>query len=492
MDEGPSFQELKDSVKRHKKKIWKRMVKKNLVITSVTWDTIWREMKKSRCEVHPELVHRLQSWYLLYQEFPSHKTEEQALLSPSCEVKKESYFSPFPFDLEAMVLPGDLWYREDPIEPPDKTWSVVNDQLPSRPSSELDCKEKCLVSQKMKETPEMGPNPNTQCKFKKTQKSGKRKGVTPPAAGPWWTRVLPGVFPEDCQKDEPVARDDIDFSRRVSKHAHRVVHESKTKRNENVRNMKNGTSTGSSSRSEVKKVHWSPPSTRLREPKPRGPVFKRESQTPAQHDVSQQRDQKVDFLPKSNTRGKSTPRRIVPMAATKSRKPQSRSSNGKSRVQHQTPQMTPRTKLKSVKKREKHLLQQESKKEIVTLEKGQVSTKKEQIAANKEHIASTEATTIKKIPEFPPSDYVYQKGDWTVHAIVSSSAEKNDVKEALQKRDYKVKSIVRRKCKLPNKWICSLIASADRTHILTSENIWLKGWEVDFVCNEEEIAQFLD
>jgi len=87
---------------------------------------------------------------------------------------------------------------------------------------------------------------------------------------------------------------------------------------------------------------------------------------------------------------------------------------------------------------------------------------------------------------------VKQKGDWTVHAIVSSSAEVKDVKEALQKREYKVKSIVRRKCKLPNKWICSLIATADRTHILTSENIWLKGWEVDFVCNEDEIAQFLD
>jgi len=447
-------------------------------------------MKKSRGEeVNPELVHRLQSWYLLYQEFPSPKTEEQMLMSPNCEVKQESYFSPLPFDLEAMVLPGDLWYREDPNESPDQTCVESNENSPSISSFKRTCKEECLIDRRKEKAQEVGPNPNSQCKLKKSQKP--LRGKHPAASVPWRTRVHPGVCLEDSKRDELFTLGDADVSKRVSKQTHRGVHESKAKRNENFRAMKSGKPTGNGYRMEVKKVHWSPPSSRVREPKPRGPGFKRDSQTQVQHNTCRQGDEKIDLLPK-NTRGKSIPRRIVPMAATKSRKPQSWSPNGKFRGQYQTPHTPSRTKLKYHKKCEKYLLQSEGKNEIIALNKEQVATSKDQINAKNEHLASSETTTIKNIPVFPPSGYVYQKGDWTVHAIVSSSAEKKDVKEALQKRDYKVKSIVRRKCKLPNKWICSLIASADRTHILTSENIWLKGWEVDFVCNEEEIAQFLD
>jgi len=94
-------------------------------------------------------------------------------------------------------------------------------------------------------------------------------------------------------------------------------------------------------------------------------------------------------------------------------------------------------------------------------------------------------------PVFPPKGYIYEKGDWVVHAIVSLSSKPEDVTLALEKRGYKLKHILKRKCNLPNKWVCSLIASADRTHILTSENIWLNSWEVEFVCSEEEIAPFL-
>jgi len=65
------------------------------------------------------------------------------------------------------------------------------------------------------------------------------------------------------------------------------------------------------------------------------------------------------------------------------------------------------------------------------------------------------------------------------------------LKQALKDIGYELKYIIKRECILPNKWICSLVASADRTHILTSENIWLKGWEVDFVCNEEDVTSFL-
>jgi len=92
---------------------------------------------------------------------------------------------------------------------------------------------------------------------------------------------------------------------------------------------------------------------------------------------------------------------------------------------------------------------------------------------------------------FPPKDYVYEKGDWVVHAIMSSFSKPEDLKVALRERGYELKHIFKRECTLPKKWICSLIASADRTHIITSENIWLKGWEVDFVCNEEDISPFL-
>merc|ERR1719369_1302707 len=123
------------------------------------------------------------------------------------------------------------------------------------------------------------------------------------------------------------------------------------------------------------------------------------------------------------------------MAAAKSRKPQSWTCNGKSRGHYQTTHTPSRTKLKYHKKCEKYLLQSEGKNEIIALNNEQV-TSKDQIPAKNEHIAPSEAITIKNIPVFPPNDYVYQKGDWTVHAIVSSSAEKKDVKEALQTRDY--------------------------------------------------------
>jgi len=104
---------------------------------------------------------------------------------------------------------------------------------------------------------------------------------------------------------------------------------------------------------------------------------------------------------------------------------------------------------------------------------------------------SREVPAKPKGPIFPPKDYIYEKGDWLVHAIVSLSSKPDDVTRALEKRGYKPKYILKRKCNLPNKWVCSLIANADRTHILTSENIWLNSWEVEFVCSEEEIAPFL-
>jgi len=96
-----------------------------------------------------------------------------------------------------------------------------------------------------------------------------------------------------------------------------------------------------------------------------------------------------------------------------------------------------------------------------------------------------------KGPIFPPRDYRHVKGDWVVHAIVSLNVQPSDLRLALEKRGYELKYITKRKCKLKGKWFCSLIANADRTHVLTSENIWVNSWEVEFVCNEEEIARFL-
>jgi len=125
-------------------------------------------------------------------------------------------------------------------------------------------------------------------------------------------------------------------------------------------------------------------------------------------------------------------------------------------------------------------------------------TKPEQItnkpkARRKRRVQSelTSDTPTKLKITFPPKDYTYERGDWVVHAIMSSSASPDDLKQALKDRGYELKYIIKRECTLPNKWICSLVASADRTHILTSENIWLKGWEVDFVCDEEDVTSFL-
>lgn len=92
---------------------------------------------------------------------------------------------------------------------------------------------------------------------------------------------------------------------------------------------------------------------------------------------------------------------------------------------------------------------------------------------------------------FPPHDYAYEEGDWIVHAILSLSVKPRDVRVALEDRGYELKYITKRRCTLPKKWVCSLIASADRTHILTSENILINSWEVEFTCNQEEITPFL-
>jgi len=132
-----------------------------------------------------------------------------------------------------------------------------------------------------------------------------------------------------------------------------------------------------------------------------------------------------------------------------------------------------------------------------------ISGKSEQMRKGEPKICPSEPKTQTNLEEsssdqtpepafsFPPKDYVYQKGDWVVHAIMSSFSTREDLKVALRERGYELKHIIKRDCILPQKWICSLIASADRTHIITSENIWLKGWEVQFVCNEEEISPFL-
>jgi len=78
-----------------------------------------------------------------------------------------------------------------------------------------------------------------------------------------------------------------------------------------------------------------------------------------------------------------------------------------------------------------------------------------------------------------------------VHAIVSLSVKPKDVRLALKDRGYKLKYITKRKCKFPNKWVCSLIASGDKAHILTTEKILVNSLKVEFVCDEEDITPYL-
>lgn len=62
-------------------------------------------------------------------------------------------------------------------------------------------------------------------------------------------------------------------------------------------------------------------------------------------------------------------------------------------------------------------------------------------------------------------------GYWAVHAIVSLNVDPNELRVGLEKRGYELKYITKRRCTIKNKWVCSLIASADMSHNLTSKNI---------------------
>jgi len=413
MDEEFVLGELKESLKHCRERIRKQMKHDNIVVTNVTWDLIWAEMRNS-WKVSSRVKKQLKRWFQLWKEFPIENLCKKDLKSPKTSHTRD--------DL-CIVQPGDLWMdcsspqqSEAVARTRESSIMSLDSVLQNKPGHQLG-EGVTLDEKRESSTPSISDIPGLD--------GNDTPGCTLVAAcddfplpktKPWWISI-PGS-PVHSNQDEATSPHCASSAENISRKQCRKSDQSK--RSECVKEQNPLSSTSN---------------TRLQE----NSYFVYRSKAPGARKLKERscEGRETDPLKQqgsSRLLGKST--------QIRKRVPKSR--------QLQNSNLKAQTKLES--------------------------------------LPSDQAC---KPFVFPPRDYIYEKGDWVVHAIMSSFSTPEDLKVALSDRGYELKHIFKRECTLPQKWICSLIASADRTHIITSENVWLKGWEVDFVCDEEDISPFL-
>jgi len=415
MDDDPVFGELIESLKHCRERIRKQMKNENFVVTSVTWELIWAEMRNS-WKVSSRVKKQLKCWFQLWKDFPTEMAREYEPSSLSSSHTKDELY---------IVQPGDLW---------------MDCGSPHLPESLTRTKESSTVSIDSVLQSKQGP---PQCeRVKHEEKNESSASSTSDNAGldvhkttgeyddfpllktkPWWIGMLASPAQSSqvkaasppCSSPKPSLQETVTGQRSRDTNSPKQV-ECKPEQRSSISNTKKEL-TESSYFFHRSKVLYRTGTKKIKE----------------------RSDQGREIEP-IEQRGSS--RRFGKSVHTRTREPKLRP------VQDRKPK---------------------------TRTKPEISL-------------SDEAP---KLSSFPPKGYVYEKGDWVVHSIMSSVSTPEDLTVALRERGYELKHIIKRECTLPQKWICSLIASADRTHIITSENIWLKGWEVDFVCDEEDISPFL-
>jgi len=485
MEEDTVFELLKENVELARKKIRKCMVEtENKAETKISWNAIWNELQKTDWLVSTELTQRLKVWYLLRDPAPKSSEPKTNLVIDSCDKQENrdlSHTLPA-FMIESLVQPGDRWDQDaankitsnKPSSDQQRAnlgrqqqQDAVQDFAPPRECgvdpnieyhTEVQSRDQSFNFPCSPQPERMGylspkPTPlsssNYQSHYTTCQRQSNRRFDFEPKH-----RALkkehwcpPGNFPRvDCPPFIPRSRKMITqrnwnseaeakgFSSQSNYRVKPSVPRRSSSNHFELRpvNMENPNAEG---------VPWRPPSQQwqLRRMPVDKPALK-----PGRPRRSSSQKYNLRRMDKDNHKGDKpffTPRAEPKPNASKKWKYKLRAAFQKQKKQHPNRQRDGRGKPKG--------------------------------------------------PIFPPRDYSYQNGDWVVHAIVSLSVKPTDIRLALEKRGYELKYITKRKCKIKDKWVCSLIANADRTHVLTSENIWVNSWEVEFVCKEEEIAKFL-
>jgi len=503
------FEELKENVELSRKKIRKCMVMTGKETDKISWNSIWNELQKTDWHASTELTQRLKVWYLLRETFSTpNSSEPKKNVDKDCGDKQEnrdlSHTLPA-FMIESLVQPGDCW-DEDAA-----TNIILNKPSIDQQGPELGGWQQQDAIQDLSILQDSGVD-STNEYLTKGQSKDLMYSSFPVPHQP--ERISGYMNPQPNPLDSLNYQAQYSLSQRQSKQRHDIQQKQRS----------------------VKKEHRYSPADFLREEKKR-PEHKPNRKSrysadffsvdsppfiPRAHKMVTQRNWQFEAEAKGfnrqsnyrvkpgvprrsksnhfhlrplrgeNTNAEKVPWRPPPQDCLR-RMPMEKSYVKPGRSMRSSPQKYNLRRLDMENpKSEKPAFTPRNESKTNAPKRWRYRLRAALQKQKKQHYnAQRETSGRAKGPIFPPRHYRRVKGDWVVHAIVSLSVQPNDLRLALEKRGYELKYITKRKCKLKDKWFCSLIANADRTHVLTSENIWVNSWEVVFVCNKEEIARFL-
>jgi len=452
MEEDILFEKLKECVEHSRRKIRQCMVKKNHADERISWNSIWNELQKNDWQVSIEMKQRLQFWYTLSGPF---STVRPKLRKNFIEKVAEDEDRELSHTLPSFMING--WPEK--IQKQDIAVTLTSS---AHHAPKVDFFGKTVQQQDA-----------IQNQFSPKVSDWSSGSVVAPICAA--TVPAGGYHAENWFRDERFSIRPSNWSpaklARINEFVPRMTPPAVTRPailTTVIPNRRSGLQHEIQSKHNVKKDSWFPPMAST-------------SFSPLPHETNTRRSAENWRRGQVDTKSFHS-YRIKPGVIRRS-SPDNRSSSRQitdSQLLAETINIDQQYNPSTVKK---NTLQRGKK--LVIL-KSEYLKKKVPSSSKKATDKSTDFTLT-----FPPRNYVRKKGDWVVHAIVSICAQPDDLRLALEERGYELKYITKRKCTLPNKWVCSLIANADRTHILTSENIWVNSWEVDFVCSEEVIAPFL-
>lgn len=476
--ENDTFDELKEYVELSRRKIRKCMVKtKNQAETKISWNAIWNELQKTDWDVSTELTQRLKVWYLL-DTFPAPKSLKPKIIVDKGDSEKQEnrdLFHTLPaFMIEDLVQSGDRWNEGA------SSRNITNITSSNQQGGRIGRQQQQDPVQNLLAPRGSGVNLTNEYRGE-----GWHKEPSFNFSAPRPPERLGQFYPEST----PLSSPNYQTTYTTNEHQSIRRHEIQTKQRA------------------VEKERWCPP---VNFPRADSPVFIPRSREIYTQQSWRLEEEAKEFCSPSNYHAKPNGSRRSPSHNFESRPLNVENPNPEGIPWRQPTQQWQLRPMHMEKPMKPNRLRRSSSHKYnhrqLDVENSKSGTRFFQARAEKNRRSRLRGGLPKqksinpnppkvrgkpKEPTFPPKGYTPSKGDWVVHAIVSLSVEPNELRLELEKRGYELKYITKRRCTIKNKWVCSLIASADKIHVLTSENIWINSWEVEFVCSEEEIEQFL-
>jgi len=483
MEEDTFFEKLKENVELTRKKILRCMVKtKTQSESKISWNSIWTELQKTDLQVSTEMMQRLKVWYLLREAFSAPQSPKEKL-----DIKKDDYVTEANRDL-SLTLPAFM--IESLIEPED---------CHLNPLTEI-TSNKSLSSQQSKK-----PKSNVQHHAWRDQVTIQKSDVLPLYDSKIDGRRSGQSMSVSC----PHFGNDIPTPTYISSNYQSSCSTSHFQSNQGH---------------EFQSIHCpgkinnSCPTVNLL--KADSPCFYPRSHAISNHhewisgvetnNFSNQRNYGMKFnVPNGYSANKFKFRpdelenRNPNYQGAHCRAPFRKYQLRRMYIENNNPRRRRSRRSSSYKKnscpwnRESQKVEQQFYPQLRETrwnapKKGSCKARANHQRQKSKHYNSLKDNHIKYNESiFPPKDYDCEKGDLLVHAIMSLSIKPKDVELALEDRGYELKYITTRKCKFPNKWVCSLIANGDKTHILTTKSIFINSREVEFVFDEKEITPYL-